>query len=156
MHRCIVGGMTILFLVCSAKADADKDDAIARDVVERLFKAVLARDVEGLMKLIDVPWCHDAREIIMDKEKLREEFSKAFKRERDSSKDKVHIRMIATLAKFREAKKAPPTRGASLGEVLGKNHRVVFIEVEHDGRFQPVWIGVRLEKGKGKVVGMVD
>jgi hypothetical protein len=44
----------------------------------------------------------------------------------------------------------------SLGEVLGKNDRIVFLEIENAGGFQPVWLGIRLGERNGKVVGFVD
>jgi hypothetical protein len=136
-------------------ADKDKADAIARDLAEGLAKAIFARDVEAIMKLVDVPWCHDAREIINDREKVRGLFREAFAKSPDYSKAKAHVRKIGTLAAFRAAKKDPPSRQVSLGEVLGKDDRVVFMEIEHEGRFEPLWLGVRVKDG-GKIVGFVD
>jgi hypothetical protein len=159
MSKVTAAGVLLLlpsFLVAATDLGADKGDALARGVAERYMKAVLDRDVDAVMKLVDVPWCHDAREIIKDKAKLREKFRDAPMRPNAFANAKVHIREVATLEKLREKKKGPPARQVSLGEVVGKDDRVVFVEVEHDGRFQPVWLGVRLEKGEARVVGFVD
>lgn len=139
-------------------ADPDKRDAVARELAQAFCKGVLARDLDAVMRVVDVPWCSDAREIIEDKDTVREEFRKNFAEDkpRDFSGAKVHIRKIATLAEFRKQNKAPPVRKVSLGEVLGKNDRIVFLEIENAGRFQPVWLGIRFNDKKGKVVGFVD
>jgi hypothetical protein len=144
------------FVIAATVAQADKDDARAREAVEQFIKAALARDLDGVMKHVDVPWCQDARRIVKDKEELRKAFLKSFQRPGQLMEAKLHIREVGTLEQLREKKKGPPARDVSLGEVLGKEHRVVFVELEHDGRLQPVWIGVRLEKGEAKVVGTVD
>jgi hypothetical protein len=137
-------------------ADGKKDDAVAREVVARLMKAALARDVEAVMKVVDVPWCHDGREIIKDRDRLRDTFRDGFARARKLKMPQAHIRQVGTLESFRRAKKGLPGRKVSLDDVLGKDHRVVFVEIEHDGRFQPTWVGVWLEQGRGKVVGILD
>src|SRR5688572_21683849 len=110
-----------------ARSDAEKADAVARELAETLCKAVLARDLDGVMKVVDVPWCADTREIIEDRDVVREEFRRSFARGRDFSRARVHIRKVATLAAFRKDGKPPPTRKVSLGEVLGKDDRVVFL-----------------------------
>jgi hypothetical protein len=40
--------------------------------------------------------------------------------------------------------------------VLSPKHRVVYFELEHEGKFHPVWLGVSLDKEEAKVVGLVD
>ena len=146
----------ILLLSGSSGAGDDKRDMPAREAAERFGKAFIAGDLPAIMKSVDAPFCLDAREIIADTAKVEEIFRKLIAQRRDLPTARFHVRKIATLAEFRKSKKSPPTRGVSLGEVLGKGGLVVFAEVEMNGRMQSMWIGVRLSKGQGKVVGIVD
>jgi hypothetical protein len=152
-----------LFAVLVAQAvgggENKKDDALARDVVQRLYKASDDRDVDAIMKLVDVPFCLDGREIIKDKVKLRKIMEKSVARQRAGMKFKIHIRKVAPMLDFIENKKVPPSRGADMSAVLAKNHRVVFVEIERSGPpggFQPTWIGVNFENGKPTIVGYAD
>jgi hypothetical protein len=160
MRRCIFG---VLFLFSSAihpvrAGDPDKARALAKEAVERLNKAVEGRDLDALMKLVDVPYCQDGRQIIKDREELRKAFEEVWaKRPKQPAKIKFHIREIATIMEFIKKKNAPPSRGADLSAVLGENHRVVYVEFERPtGGFQPVWIGVRIDRDQARIVGMVD
>jgi hypothetical protein len=135
---------------------AAEHDALARRVAEEFGQAMLARDLAKIMAKVEVPWCHDAREVIRDKEQVREQLRASFAKARDLSKAKLHVRKIATLAAFRDAKKEPPSRRFSLADVLGKDHRIALLEIEHEGQFQPLWLGIRLEGDKALVVGFVD
>ncbi len=136
-----------------------KAAALAQDVVERLYRAVEARDLDGVMKLVDVPFCVDGRDIIKDRVKLCKFFEKSLGRVKAGTKFKIHIRKVAPMLDYIENKKAPPSRGADLSAFLTRNHRVVFVETERPdppGGFQPAWIGVNIENGTAKVVGIVD
>lgn len=143
------------FLIASDVTKTDKGDARAREIAERFTKAILDRNLDETMKVVDVPWCSDAKEIITDKKKVAEQFRESFQEQRFNV-SRIHVREVATLRTLKG--KAPPKRNkqASLGVVLSANHRVVYLELEHDGRFQPVWIGVNLDKEEAKVVGVVD
>src|SRR5262245_9149847 len=138
-------------------AGKEEADTLAAKAAESFFNAWQQQNLTNVMKVVDVPWCHDGREIITDVQKLRDVFGKAFADSKDLPKNKLHIRKIGKLAEFRKDKKGPPSRKVSLAEVLSKDDLVVFVEIERpNGRLQPTWIGVRLEKGQAKVVGAMD
>lgn len=147
----------VVLMVQKAHAEKEDSDILARKAVEGFFNAWQQQDLASIMKVVDVPWCQDGREIITDAQKLREVFGKVFADSKELPKNKLHIRKIGKLAEFRKDKKGPPARTVSLAEVLGKDDLVVFVEIERpNGRLQPTWLGVRLEKGQAKIVGAVD
>lgn len=137
------------------KPSASQGDALARKAIEDFVQLGWNLNVEGVVKLVDVPWCYDGREIVKDNDQLREIVKKMVRRSVDPKK--VHIRRIATLETFKEEKNAPPARKYSLGDVLGKENRIVYVEFEtNEARFQPVWFAIRLQFNQAKIVGAID
>lgn len=136
---------------------ADKADDQAKEAVEQFAKALVGKDVDGLMKVVDVPWCMEGKRLIKDRDELKKEFIKLLDA-KDFSKDKVAIKLVAPLPKFEEAvgKKLPDDHRKMFEEVLGKDHRMVLIEVEQGERKGKGVIAVRLQDGKARVVGIVD
>ncbi|MCI0462453.1 MAG: hypothetical protein L0Z62_36340 [Gemmataceae bacterium] len=134
-----------------------KAAALAQDVVERLYKAFNDRDLDGMIVLVQVPFCLDGREILKDTGKLRKSWEKSLARQKPGVKLKFHIRKVAPMLDFIEEKMAPPSRGADMSAVLTRNHRVVLVEIERPGPpggFERTWIGVNFENGKARIVGI--
>lgn len=135
------------------KAGNDKAEAVARAAVDRLFKAIVASDVEKCMAAVDVPFSNDGRKIVKDRDELRKQFEGVAKR--DHSNDKLTIRKVYDLATFKtDAPKIERLR--ALAEVLGPGDRIVAAEVEAGGRTHEIWMAVRIKNGEGKVAGVCD
>jgi hypothetical protein len=109
------------------------------------------------MKVVDVPWCHDGREIINERGKIEASFRDNFARPRDLSKYKVQVREVLPSAGATKGK-PPPRRQVALTDVLDATGRIVYVELVYEGGFQPLWLAVRLDLdgGGGKIVGFID
>lgn len=148
---------SVLFLDQRAVAD-DKADAAAKETVEELFKALIAKDIDRLMKVVDVPWCiMDRKQIVKDRDELKKRWQKGLDR-RDYSTTKIAVKLVAPLSKMEASlgKKLPKDSRKLLEEVLGKDHRMVLIEIEQGERKHTIVAAVRLQDGKARVVSISE
>jgi hypothetical protein len=139
--------------------DRKKDnetDVQAKETVERFFKALKAKDIDGLMKAADVPFCREGGKNINKREDLKQFFQKALK-VRDLSKDAITIKLVTTLPELEAAEgKFTDDERRACEEALGKDHRVVKVEWTRSGKDRHrTLILVRLHKGTAKVVGLI-
>jgi uncharacterized protein (TIGR03067 family) len=92
------------------------------------------------------------KEIFKNRDDLKKELQTIFS-EKDFSKDKLRIKMVAPLLKLEERlKKKAPRRELW----LGKDHRMVLAEIERGERTFRLVFAVRIQEGKAKVVGVID
>ena len=140
----------------AAQEKGDKADAQAREAVGQFFKAFQVKDLEGLMKVVDVPFCREGGKNVEKGDDLKQFFKTALDR-RDFSKDKIRITLVTTLAKLEELEgKFTEAERKAVQGVLGKGHRVVKVEWDRhgEGRHRAL-IFVRFQEGKAKVVGII-
>jgi hypothetical protein len=138
----------------AAEVKEDKGDSQAKEAVAQYIKAMKDKDLDGLLKVADVPFCENGRRVIREREALKKMYQTVLK-EKEFSKAKVKVKMVTTLPKLEELSKDKfsEKERKNLGEVLGKDHRVVLIEIERpDGKKGQALLGVRLRDGKAKVV----
>ena len=139
-----------------AEGKGNGTDAKARAAVEQFFKAFKAKDLEGLVKTADVPFCREGGKNIEKRDDLEKFFRKAL-RARDPSNDTIVIKLVTTLPKLEESDgKFTDDERKVVEEVLGKDHRVVKVEWNRFGEgVHKTLIFVRLLDGKAKVAGII-
>jgi hypothetical protein len=149
--------ITALLLLGPRAAASEKADTLAKEAVEQFTTALAAKNIDGLMKVADVPWCQKGSLIIKDRDELRKYWQQVLDR-RDFSKAKVKVKTVAALPKFEESlgKKLPKESRQKLEEVLGKEHRLVLLEVAQGERKHETVFAVRIQDGKAKVVGSIE
>src|SRR5262249_2820431 len=140
----------------SSTESGDKTDTLAREVVERFFRAFTAKNLDGLMKEVDVPFCREGGKNIEKRDDLEPFFQKVLQA-RNPSKDSIAIKWVTTLPELekREGKFTDEER-KTIEAVLGKDHRVVKVEWNRagDGKHRRL-IFVRFQKSTAKVVGII-
>jgi pimeloyl-ACP methyl ester carboxylesterase len=146
----------VAYRQAQVESEAERRSRSAARLAEDFATAVLRRDLKAVMKMADVPWCHDGLEIIRDPARVEENFRKSFARDRDFSKFKVVVRESLPLEGFAARGKKAPERKVSLADVLDKEGRIVHLELVHDKGAEPLWIAVRLDQAEAKVVGFFD
>lgn len=134
----------------------EKGDALAREAVEQFFKAFNAKDIDSLLKGVDVPFCREGGKNIDKLNELKPYLQKALDT-RDPSKDKLAIKLVTTLPKLEEAEgKFTDNERKAVQAVLGNDHRVVKVEMNRgEGGKHVHLIFVRIQNGKAKVVGII-
>jgi hypothetical protein len=140
----------------AAQESAAKTDAQAKEAVVQFFKAFKAKDIDILMKAVDVPFCREGGKNIDKRGDLKLFFSKALE-VRDPSKDTITVKLVTTLPKLEASEgKFTDDERKAVEAALGKDHRVVKVEWDRggDGKHKAL-IRVRLQKGKAKVVGII-
>jgi hypothetical protein len=132
---------------------ADKADEPAKEIVTQFARAVKAENLDEVMKLVEVPWFHDSFDkILRNRDELRKELRMAFD-ERDFTSMTFEISRVDPYQQLRD--KAPNEEERKvLDEILGKDGRVVTLEVVLEGEKRTVRIGVRTQDGKARVVGV--
>src|SRR5581483_11424355 len=106
------------------------------------------------MKMVDVPFCESGKRNIPDRDDLKKLWARAIK-DKDIGDRKFEIKQVATLEKLEEeaGKKLKEERRKLLVEVLGKEHRLVVLEIS--GTDRKTAIAVRLDGGKPVIVGVL-
>jgi hypothetical protein len=141
--------------VVAEEKDA-KTDTQAKEAVEEFFKAFKAKDIDGVIKTVDVPFCREGGKNIKQRDDLKQFFNKALDL-RDPSKDSITVKLVTTLPKLEASEgKLTDDERKAVEEVLGKDHRVVRVEWDRVGEGkQKRLILVRFQKGEAKVVGIL-
>jgi DNA polymerase III delta prime subunit len=145
-------GTACLIIVAAAgpavAADADTDKQ-AKEIYGQLFKAIKAKDLDGVMKLVDVPWFGLGKDVVKDEEEVKKRFKEFLDRIKDTSELKVDIKEVMSYAQFREKHKDKKDLLKLLDELkLTKEDRVLQV-------FQAAVL-VRIRDGKAKVVGVIE
>jgi hypothetical protein len=137
----------------------DTADEQVREVVGQFIKALQAKDGGALMKTVDVPWFHDGKEVLRDRDKLKGEFEKIFQ-EKNLGELRFEIDQVLTYARLLEqfGDKVRENDRKLMDEVVSKDDRAVLLSVSKPGRDgkEKVLLLVRTTKGAPRVVGVRD
>jgi hypothetical protein len=140
----------------AAQESGAKADSQAREAVSQFFKAIKAKDIDDLLKAVDVPFCREGGKNIEDRDDLKRFFQTALGA-RGPSKDTITIKLVTTLPRLEEAEgKFTDDERKAVEEALGKDHRVVKVEWDRfgEGKHRAL-ILVRFREGLAKVVGII-
>lgn len=140
--------LALLLLLAQAQ---DKGDVQAREAVEKFMKAIKAEDLDALMKVCDVPFFQDGQKIIKDRDELKKEFAKVFQ-DKDLTQLSFEIKEVHLFDKI--GAKLNEKDRELLKEVIGKEDRVVLVDVKVGDRGDKAAIMVRAKDGL--VVGLRD
>jgi hypothetical protein len=146
----LIGCLVLLLLATLLNAD-ERDDQ-ARKAVADFLRALKAKDLEGILKLVDVPWFHDGQRVVRSRDELKTIFQKLL--DKQSFADVVQtIKRIQPYANV--SAQLEPSERALLDEVLEKDDRIVLLNVTKEGKQQEsVVLLVRTREGKTAIVGI--
>lgn len=146
----ILAGATTLPATAPVPKDTERGNAQAKGVAEEFLKAMKAEDVQEAMKVVDVPFFVDGKEVIKEREQVEALFVKVFR-----NKDLTQIDY--TIKEVHPAAKLPDLVNKSQRELaektVGDTDRVVIVAIGKD----TVVVLVRFQRdGKAKVSGLAD
>src|SRR5262245_63516376 len=95
----LAGGL--LHFVIPAAFGGEKADESAKELTGRFLKAINAKDVDALMKVIDVPWYDDNEQKLI---RTRDELKKALKKVLDETDSPVEGETIKTIMTYEKAR----------------------------------------------------
>lgn len=137
----------------SAASDQDKDekrDAKASAAVEQFLRSLRAKDLDSLMKVLDVPFFLDGRKIVTDRAELRKEFSELLA-DKDFSKLVWKIKEVKTHEEMKG--KLAKKDAQMLKDIVQNDDLVVHVILnERDGAL----LFVRFRAGRVQIVGLRD
>ena len=122
------------------------NEALARAAVDQYMKAVKAKNLDDIMKTVDVPFYMDGKKNIKDQDELRKLCAKL----------EAHASYkIAIAYPYEELRtKLSKQDQELLKEVLAKGDYVLILEVvTANGGMERATIAVKIREGKAKVVG---
>lgn len=140
----------------AAQEKGDKTDTQAKEAVVQFFKALKSKNLEVIMKAVDVPFCREGGKNSEKRDDLKRFFQTVLDK-RDLSKDTITIKLVTTLPKLEQSEgKFTDDERKAVEEVMGKDHRVVKVEWNRFGEGKHMaLILVRFREGKAKVVGII-
>lgn len=157
MPRKLVSALlTLLISQCLLYAE-DATDKLARRTVERFFDAWRSGEVDAMLRSADLPWFHNAKEVLKDRERLKREFHKDLSREMDRSSLQLKVQQIVTYQSVRD--KLREEERTLADEVVGASDRVVLAFIGRDAdknRGDKVAFLVRIKDGQARIVGLRD
>ncbi len=130
----------------------DKPDDLAKEVVGQFMKALRGNNLEAVLEAADVPWFHDGKKIIKDREELKKEFKELLDK-KDLKALKFEIKRVIAYKEVRD--QTNEEERMLLDEVLdrSKEDRVLLVEI--DGK-ERVALMVRIREGRAVLVGLRD
>jgi hypothetical protein len=164
--RVLMLGKRPLFLVAAvlvgpavgagAQGEGNEKETQAKEAVARFFMALKAKDLDVLMKEVDVPFCREGGKNVEKRDDLKRFFQKALG-VRDLSKDTITVKQVTTLPELEKSEgNFTGDERKAAEEALGKDHRVVKVEWDRFGEGQhKALVLVRIRRGKAKVVGII-
>jgi hypothetical protein len=135
----------------------DSTDKLAKDAVEQILKAYKASDINAIMEAVEVPWFHNGKEVIKDREQLKREFHKELSREKDRAALQHKITDCVSYKTVRDKLRDEERKLAD--EVVKEDDRVLLVRIGKDvakDQGDKVAFLVRIRDGKAKVVGLKD
>jgi len=139
---------------CHGNCEEERSDKAATEIVGKFMAAVKAKDLDAVMKTVEVPWFHKGEEVIKERSELKKEFDSLFAK-RDFRDLRYEIMRIAAFSAVRD--KTMGEERKLLDEVLSGSDRVVLLEIvsEKKGPEKLVLL-VRLAQDRAWVVGIKD
>jgi Cu/Ag efflux protein CusF len=147
----------LLALVSSTLAAADKDEDKAKEVAAAFMKAVKAKDIDAIMKTVDVPFLTDDKDgikVIEKTEDLRADLKAKLEMIKDTEKIPTEVGNVLDLPALRkkiEGKKDKEETLKQIEKVLGDKGYAVMIGKPGEERGGVL---VRIKDGKAAVVGI--
>jgi hypothetical protein len=145
----VVFALTTMVFPPPAVAGDPKPEQVARVAASDFSKALKAKDLEGALKVVAVPFMKDNGQIVNDQDELRKYLKEAIAAIKDPSTAPVEIIDVVPYAKARD--KANQDDRKASDQVVSKNDLVVFVGREKKRIFSVL---VRVREGKAKVVGL--
>ena len=134
----------------AASADDASDDKLAKEIHGQLYKAIKAKELDGVMKLVDVPWFGLGKEIVKDEKELKKRFKELLDSIKDTSELKSEVKEVLSYSKARDKFKKQKNLFKLIEELkLTENDRVI-IQASNAA------VLVRIRDGKAKVVGIIE
>ncbi|HYT91021.1 MAG TPA: hypothetical protein VEL76_20080 [Gemmataceae bacterium] len=121
---------------------------IAKETVQNFLKAGKTKDLESIMKLVEVPWSNGGLRTIKDREELKKQFSNSL--EQGRGMPGADIFLIARYGPIRELFAEP---GRDFDQIVGKEDWVVFTRGEGKQKENVGMLFVRVREGEGKIIG---
>jgi hypothetical protein len=131
----------------------DDLEAAAQTVLKDFFRARERRNLDDLMKTVDVPWYHDGKSVITDRKELAQEFHGLLARKGQSKAD-YQVRRLLPYRLLKDRFTADERR--MIDSVLTDEDRIALVTVRPAGTDQEstMLLFVRLRNGQAKVVGI--
>ena len=145
----------LLAFAASPALAADKDEDKAKEVAVAFLKALKAKDLDAILKTVDVPFLfEDAKELVTKPDDLKAQWEKFLPKVKPE-KIPSEVGMVIDVPAFtKQAVAASEKKEAALVEKLvGKTGYIVFFNPPK-GRAMPVL--VRIKDGQAKVAGIPD
>ncbi|MSR31309.1 MAG: hypothetical protein EXR99_07380 [Gemmataceae bacterium] len=127
----------------------EKSEKLAREAVEKIFKALKAEDIDGVMKAVSFPY-YDGKELIRDSAEFKKKISNFFENA-DFTTLTFEIKEIHEFAKIKDQIKDEDKE--KVNEILKDGDMVVMTSFEKDGKASKIGWGVAIRDGKAKIVG---
>ncbi len=129
----------------------------ARELVGQFMKAMQRRNLDDIMALVDVPWCHDMKTTIYDRKELEVDFSRLLEKHRDRPSIHFEVRPAYPYQDIRE--KLSETERKDLDKVMRPTDHVVLVYVKNPSptakaEQEVVVLFVRHRQGECKIVGL--
>ena len=143
----------VALLVPTVRADEEADQK-AREAATDFLNALKAESIEGVMKVVDVPFYEDGDSVHKERDGVEKLVRELFEKE-ELGGVKFEVVKVHSFAAVRE-KFSEPKREL-LKDVLTDGDRVVQFKIDHDGQTdEDFLVFVRLREGTAKVVGVED
>jgi hypothetical protein len=148
---CSFGLVLGVFLSLSASSVAVQDQKAekAKEIHGQFVKAIKAKDLDGMMKLVDVPRIGFSKEVIRDEKDLKKALKSFLDSIEDPAKVKADIKEVLSYATFREKFKDKKEVLKLLNALKLTNDDRVIVEAN-------AAIVIRIRDGKAKVVGVLE
>jgi len=153
--RLLAVALLLAFAAASVSA-ADKDEDKAKEVTLAFLKAVKAKDLDAVMKTVDVPYLNDEKgdfKVIEKVEDLKADLKMKLEKIKDTEKIPTEVGEVLDLPAIRKkvAGKKAEEELKHIEKVLGEKGYVVMLGKPDDERGAVL---VRIKDGKAKVVGL--
>lgn len=131
--------------------EAEKADALAEEAVKQFDKALVAKDVDGVLAVVDTPFYWGPEEPPVDRDRLRKLLVKLF-RDKDFKGAKLTVVESTTYGEL--APKLDKKDKDSLDKLADPKDRVVLVKDAASGSEALSGTLVRVREGKARVIGL--
>jgi hypothetical protein len=150
--RILSAGLFLLALPLAGLAQDDADEQ-ARAAVHQFMKCFKAKDLDGVMAVVQAPWFHKGQRIIRNREEVREAFQGLFAKKEDLDMIRYDIKTVIAYEAVREAMN--DDERMLIDQVLTKSDRVLLLQLEKPNKAKEIVVLlVAVKQGEAKVVGL--
>ncbi len=151
--KLLSAALVLVLLAARPSGVDDKADEQAKEGVNAFLNAVKTKDAQQVLKLAAVPWFHDGKKVIRDRDELKQEFDKLFQKQ-DFSEMTFEIKQVVSYGSVRG--KVNDKERELLDQVVEKEDRVVLVALQNNMKDDKVTLLVKQREGKAVVVGLRD